>query len=61
MLSYSWIQAEGGNRQFGSEIKILDIFFDSAIIILDLLPVRHAARPGRGYFFEEGLCSPNPS
>jgi hypothetical protein len=61
MLSHSWIQPEGGNRQFGSEIKILDIFFNSPIIILDLLPVRHAARPGRGYFFEEGLCPPNPS
>ncbi len=51
MLSHSWIQPEGGNRQFGSEIKILDIFFNSPIIILDLLPVRHALTARTGLFF----------
>lgn len=61
MLSQFESYHERGIGYFLFRIKILDKIFDWPIIILYLLPVRHAERPGRGYFFEEGLCPPNPS
>jgi hypothetical protein len=51
MLSQLQSYYQKGGGHFLLRIKILDIFFNSPIIILDLLPVRHALTARTGLFF----------